>query len=150
MSRWCFVIAIIIVLLVGCSRQSTLLDNNGQAIRLADYHGKWIILHYWASWCKVCTEEIPEINNFYNAHKDKDAIVLGVNYDQIDQQQLPGLVQRMGIMFPNLMSDPTMQLGIAPLPGLPGNVLIGPDGKLKEILLGEQTQQSLERVIQSL
>ena len=37
----------------------------GNKIYFKDYANKWIILNYWATWCKPCHEEIPAINHFY-------------------------------------------------------------------------------------
>lgn len=130
-------------LLTGCSNP-TLYDVNGKPIHLNDYRGKWVIINYWASWCLPCSLEIPELNAFYTAHKDKDAVVFGFNNDEIPINQVSARAQTMGILFPNLATDPGHLLGVISIPGLPISFLIGPDGKLKTTLLGEQTQKSLE------
>lgn len=135
-------------MLVGCSQSpSAWHDSQGKPIRLSDYRGKWVVINYWSSWCKPCAEEIPELNLFYFAHKDKDAVVLGYNYDHAPPSEIPMLIQRMGVLFPTLMEDPATQLGVISISGLPTSFLIGPDGKLKQTLMGEQTQYSLEQAM---
>lgn len=119
-------------------------DSQGNIIHLSDYHGKWIVLNYWASWCKPCMVEIPQLNEFYRAHKNTDAVVLGVNFDQVDNQQLQKLVQKFAISYPVLNSDPGPKLGIEHVQGLPSSYLINPEGKLVKTLMGEQTQKQLE------
>jgi len=136
-------LTLLLLALVGCS-QPALQDMNGKPIHLSDYKGKWVVINYWASWCHPCQLEIPELNAFYFAHKDKDAVVLGFNYDQVPTAELPALAQRMGVFFPTLATDPASLLGVVSLPGLPISFLIGPDGQLKKTLLGEQTQKTLE------
>lgn len=142
--KW--ILVFLCVVLMGCS-QPTLQDIDGKPVRFSDYRGKWIVINYWASWCLPCTMEIPELNAFYSAHKDKDAVVFGVNNDEIPVEQLPARVQRMGILFPTLATDPSRELGIISIPGLPISFLIGPDGRLQKTLMGEQTQKSLEEAM---
>ena len=64
----------------------------GKRHKLSDYRGKWVVVNYWATWCPPCLEEMPELEMFHNNHKDKDAIVLGVNLEKIDAALLRGFV----------------------------------------------------------
>lgn len=140
-------LVILCLFLPACSKPAVWYDMNGKPVQLKDYHGKWVLINYWASWCGACAQEMPELNMFYFAHKDKDAMVFGVNYDHVDANLLPLLSQRMGVLFPVLATDPAQQFGVYDIPALPETFLIGPDGKLKTILVGEQTQKSLEDAI---
>ena len=56
-------------------------DLDGKMHSLADYRGKWVIVNYWATWCPPCQEEIPDLVNFHDSHKDDDAVVLGINLE---------------------------------------------------------------------
>jgi thiol-disulfide isomerase/thioredoxin len=127
------------LLLAACSAQP--------ASPLQDYRGKWVIINYWATWCKPCYQEIAELNAFYAAHQNKDVILLGVNYDHASPEQLPKLIKQIGAKFPMLSIDPAQQLGIKEIAALPTTYLIGPDGKVKKVLLGEQTRKGLEAAL---
>lgn len=148
-----FVIVIVLSItsLFACTKSNANVweDTDGHTVRLADYHGKWVFINYWASWCGACAAEVPELNMFYLAHKDKDAMVYGVNYDHAPASELPMLAQRMGVMFPILINDPASQFGINSIPAIPVTLLITPNGKLQTVLVGEQTQQSLEDAMKS-
>lgn len=142
---------IAIFFLVACNKHPapTLHDLDGHHINLGKYHDKWILINYWSSWCKPCWQEIPSLNAFYKAHFGKDAILLGVNFDQapIDQQREDA--KKMGIEFPILSTDPAQIFNFKGVTGLPTTFLIAPSGKLHRVLFGEQTQNSLEQAMQS-
>lgn len=122
-------------------------DLNGNSFRLSDYHGKWVLINYWASWCKPCTKEVPELNALQQAYP-KQVVVLGFSYDQVPFSKLPAIVSKMQIAFPTLKQDPKQLLGVNNIAGLPATLLIDPDGKLKSVLLGPQTQAQLESHMQ--
>jgi peroxiredoxin len=44
--------------------QFSLVDTNGNKINLNDYRGQPVLIHFWATWCPQCVEEIPLLNNF--------------------------------------------------------------------------------------
>lgn len=111
---------------------------------LSPYHGKWIVLNYWASWCKPCWEEMPQLNAFYKQYQQKNIVVLGVNYDSSETAELAATIKKMNIQFPVLPANPQHYFGIKDIPGLPMTYIINPQGKVFKILPGEQTVKTLQ------
>lgn len=48
----------------------TVLDYDGNEVKLSDYKGKPIVLNFWATWCYYCKEEMPDFNKAYENYPD--------------------------------------------------------------------------------
>lgn len=115
-------------------------------INFSDYKGKWIVISYWATWCNICMEEIPDLNAFYRAHHN-EVVMFGVNYEDGPLKDLPQRIRESGVAFPTFTDDPKDRFHVGRIRGLPMTLLIGPDGRLKRILMGSQTKRDLENAI---
>ena len=60
----------------------TLRTPSGQAVSLADYRGKYVLVDFWASWCSPCRADNPAILKAYEAYKGRNFEVLGVSLDE--------------------------------------------------------------------
>ena len=119
----------------GASRDST------SEAALDKLRGQWVVINYWAQWCKPCIKEIPELNTL--DQKYPRVTVLGVNYDGATGEDLEVQLAKLGIEFSTLTTDPAGQLG-APRPlVLPTTLILDPTGQLSATLVGPQTLASL-------
>jgi thiol-disulfide isomerase/thioredoxin len=117
-----------------------------EQLDLAEYQGRWVVMNYWAEWCKPCLEEIPELNLLADHHADK-LVVLGVNFDGLEGEALTVVSNKFGIRFPLLLKDPAQNLGFERPQVLPTTLIFDPAGKLQHTLIGPQTQKTLLDVI---
>jgi thiol-disulfide isomerase/thioredoxin len=56
-------------------------DLEGRALKLSDYHGKVIVLTFWASWCGPCMQMVPHERAMAERFQDKPFALIGVNGD---------------------------------------------------------------------
>lgn len=56
-------------------------DSEGKPVNLADFRGQYVLIDFWASWCKPCRAENPNVVKAYEKYKDKGFTVLGVSLD---------------------------------------------------------------------
>jgi thiol-disulfide isomerase/thioredoxin len=135
--------------LTGCDPSHSTVgysDTAGNSGQFSDHQGQWLIINYWAIWCKPCIEEIPELNNFADKNKEQ-ARVFSVNYDGKQDQQLIEQTEKLGITFSTLTTDPAKTLGFERPTVLPTTVILDKTGKLYRTLIGPQTQKSLEQAL---
>lgn len=134
----------------------TLKGLDGADHPLSEYigRGKWVVLNVWGPACPPCVDEMPELQAYYDAHKDKDAIVVGVaidypsfGYAKVDQVRR--FVDEYFISFPILLGDANIasQFGGGPLEGTPTTFVFTPDGDLVAMQLGAVTQKIIEDFI---
>jgi thiol-disulfide isomerase/thioredoxin len=60
----------------------------GETISLHGYSGKVLLLSFWATWCAPCLEELPWLQGFYEAERDRGLAVLTVNMQEPDEVAL--------------------------------------------------------------
>jgi cytochrome c biogenesis protein CcmG/thiol:disulfide interchange protein DsbE len=52
---------------------------------IADYHGKVVVLNFWASWCEPCKAESPAIERAYSKYAKDGLVVLGADVDDLSK-----------------------------------------------------------------
>lgn len=130
--------------LSGCSNEASFRVADGGLLRLSELHGNWVLINYWADWCRPCREEIPELNSLHEREEGEPIVVLGVNFDYLEGEELARLVEEMGIQFPVLVDDPQVIVGYSAAEVLPMTVIISPQGEVHSVLIGPQTAQSIQ------
>ena len=124
-------------------------DVNGQMQSLDQYQGKWVIVNYWATWCGTCMKELPDLVSMHENNRDKDIVVVGVNFESIGNEQLKAFVEKQSIPYPVLRSEPVPVTALGKVPALPTTYIIDPDGKVVAGEVGLVSRQDLEDYIAS-
>jgi len=120
---------------------------DGQQVTLSDYRGKWVVVNYWATWCGPCREELPELNAFHRAHKDTDAVVLGINFEETDTATIERFLESYPVEFPIALQAPVDETALGPVPGMPTTYIVSPQGEIKAWQIGGMTQALLEKFL---
>ncbi|NUT75321.1 TlpA family protein disulfide reductase [Pseudomonas sp. C1C7] len=138
------------LMLTGCGGNDYGIDQNGQKVAADRLDDKWLVLNYWAEWCGPCRTEIPELNHLSEQLKDKKIGVFGVNFDNVQGEELKSASEKLGIKFTVLAQDPSELFELPRSEALPVTYIIDNKGKVREQLMGEQTAAGVMAKLEAL
>ncbi len=126
-------------------------DGNRRTIEEFAGDGKWLVVMIWASDCHICNSEVPEYMAFHEAHKDKDATVLGVSMDgEARKNEARAFLDRHLVNFPSLIGEVVAVTALygkltgSFLAGTPAFLIYSPSGELAAKQVGAVPVQLIE------
>ncbi len=122
----------------------------GDTVKLSSLRGKYVLIDFWAAWCRPCRMENPNVVRMYNKYNDKGFEVFGVSLDRKKEDWVAAIAQD-GLTWTHV-SDlayfNSEAARIYNIQAIPATYLVGPDGKiLAKNLRGESLEAKLEEVL---
>ncbi len=124
-------------------------DLAGKPIRLAGYHGKVVLLNFWASWCAPCLEEMPRLSAWQRKYGGAGLQVLGASMDD-DAAPVHRYLTRHPVAYPVFMGDAALAEAFGGVLGLPCSLLIDREGRVVARFQGESDPGQIEARIRAL
>ena len=108
---------------------------SGGHYSLTQFHGKWVLVNFMATWCVPCQQEMPQLLLFSRQHAQAgSATVLTVAYDPANVAELSRFLNERGARWP-AVDDPNASVSYA-VQGLPSSFLVAPGGTVVAYIEG--------------
>ncbi len=124
-------------------------DAQQRRYAIAEMRGQWLLLNFWASWCAPCMDELPLLVEAQSRYAARGLQILGPALD--DATAIAPVVQRFRINYPVMadfvVADNAMQALGNTRGALPYTVLIDPQGRIVEVVLGGMSHAALETLL---
>jgi peroxiredoxin len=136
---------------VGRAAPDFLLETpDGGTERLSDHQGHAVLVNFWATWCRECREEMPELVKAYSLYRDEGFVILGVDVQESDSQ-VRRFVEEFGMDYPIAMDRSGEVARAYRATGVPETFFIDRTGVIKAKFMGplewEDLEEYLERII---
>ncbi len=110
----------------------TLPNPDGEVVNLSDLRGKYVLIDFWAAWCKPCREENPNVVRLYNQYKESGFEVFGVSLDRTKEAWVKAIAddQLTWTHVSDLKYFNSEAAGTYQINAIPATYLLDPDGKI--------------------
>nr|WP_255516170.1 TlpA disulfide reductase family protein [Flammeovirga sp. EKP202] len=124
-----------------------LASPKGETIALESFRGKYVMIDFWASWCRPCRMENPNVLKAYSKYKEKGFEVYGVSIDR-DAEAWKKAIEQDHISWAQVLDEDgsvATQYGVE---GIPFTLLLDKEGKIiAKNLRGDALEKKLEELL---
>ncbi len=133
------------------------LMDTGKTLSLKDTEGfkdKVVVLNVWGQWCGPCRTEITQLEQVYQATRNKGVAFLGIDVRDNNIDAARDFVIDRGVTFPSIY-DPAMRTLIAfggryPTTVIPSTVVLDRRHRVAAVFLRELLASDLQPVVERL
>jgi thiol-disulfide isomerase/thioredoxin len=136
-------------------RTLEVIDADRYAAKVAEFHGKPLMVTFWATWCEPCRDEYPMVNELARQYQPKGLAVFGVSLDDDAEESLAlHFLAKTDPVFPNYRKksgkeDEFINRVSSKWSGvLPATFFYDPEGHLIGELVGEQKREAFIAAIE--
>jgi len=107
-------------------------DTTGNPINISAFRGKYVLVDFWASWCRPCRQENPNVVAAYSRYKNKNFTILGVSLDQ-NKKNWVDAINMDGLNWSHvsdLKGWSNQVAAIFKITSIPQNLLLDPQGRI--------------------
>jgi peroxiredoxin len=117
---------------------------DGRIVHLSDFHGKAVVLHFWATSWLPCRVEMQWFEQMHNQYGPQGLQVLGIAMDNADKKDIAEFASNLGVDYPILLGKESVGDSYGGVQMLPVTIYVGRDGKIVEKVFGVKGHNEIE------
>lgn len=118
---------------IGSTAPEISLPNpSGEVITLSSLKGNYVLIDFWAAWCRPCRAENPNVVRLYNEYSDQNFEILGVSLDRTKEAWVQAIEQD-GLEWKHVSDLQYFNSAAANtynITAIPATYLVDPEGKI--------------------
>lgn len=128
-----------------------LLNLESNRVRLSDYRGQKVLIHFWATWCPPCREEMPDMQRIYEEYEGQ-VTVLGVNLTKAEanMEDVRAFTLDFGLSFPILLDPVGRALNAYRIAVYPTTFAVNEKGTIHEVIFGPLQYEEMKTIMDSM
>ena len=117
---------------------------DGRTVHLADFHGKGVLLNFWATWCQPCKIEMPWFEELQKEYGAQGLQVVGIDMDDASKEDISKFAKEMGVNDPILLGKESVGDAYGGVQFLPSTFFIDRYGKVVDRIFGLRSRSEIE------
>jgi len=109
---------------------------DGRTVSLSDLRGKVVMVHFWATWCPPCVEEMPTLERLYRAMFGQEFVLLAVSVDEGGSQAVGDFLKKNRLSLPVLLNPDRSVAAQYGTLKFPETYLVDRDGIVRKKIIG--------------
>jgi thiol-disulfide isomerase/thioredoxin len=109
--------------------------RTNQTVTLSMLRGKPVWINFWATWCPPCREEMPEMQQLYEQHKDKGLVILGVDVQE-KREDVLHFINEGNFTWPFMIDTGGRLTDRYLIMGMPSHFFVDKNGVIQAIHVG--------------
>ncbi|MGP1457787.1 MAG: TlpA family protein disulfide reductase [Treponema sp.] len=119
--------------------------STGENVRLSDFRGKAVLLHFWATWCPPCRAELPEMNKLAESlaadpESKLEFLAVCISDEETSRAQF---MSKNGYTFKGGLDARGEVASLYRVQGIPSSFIISPDGSIERRHVGAMSKAQL-------
>jgi thiol-disulfide isomerase/thioredoxin len=126
-------------------------NSSGALVDLDSFHGRVVLVNFWATWCGPCKRELPDLVAISKEMANRNVTVIGVSTDRgaTAVQDVSSFVTEHGIPYQIVVSTEELETAFGNIRAIPTSFIISPSGKIVQTIVGGRSKEQFADLLAS-